>query len=1123
MQYFKHWLAFLTILIVLAAPLLIQAGNASAADETPAGKIINFRGSVRVLADQKEWTSVKRGQAVVPGNVIQTGSDGWVSLILADETLLQLNKDSRFVLKNVAPTAGWIDKSKIAKIGAAVSGSIYNLEKGGVWLRNKNRNTSFEIKTPAVVVGIRGTEVELNVGDDETATLTVLEGKAQAGNEFGKMEVAVREQVVARPKAPLTKRILLTPEDAVQWIIPLPPLFDDRDASPEVKRAFLSLQAGEIKKAQAMMAGWTARRPEESPAWGLYALTAIMLNQKSLALDAAGKAVAMNSRSVNALIIQSYARQMAFDLDGALAATRKALSLDEKNIPALINYARLRFGMDYPDEARKAIETARGLSPENGDVHNLLGFILIAENRTDEAITAFMHAVELDPSLSEPHMGLGIARMRKGEVDAAFEEMSIATLLDPRRSLFLSYWAKMLYQLERFDRALDMLKTARELDPQDPTPELYSAIVLRDLNRPTESIKALNRAIALNDNRAVYRSQFLLDRDLAVKNVDLSILYNQLGLAAWAKNKALSSVKQDYANASGHLFLAGALSEFDDRSWPMQSEFLLARMLMPANVNTFNTFNEYTSFFERPTAGGTLAGSVSDHNGKGTELLTYGAVPKANVAFQTLISYAGNDGWRNTNGEETKNAAALAKWDPTPKDGFMAVASYQKAYQNDIFYPRFEYYPRFNGDKISDPGNRAENEVTRFELGYHRHFSPDSNLLIYAAHLGFSGTFFNKSAFIAPPRIDVLTTADSNRPYYQIQGQYIHKLGSHQFILGTNQYWGENNMTAKYDFFAGTVNFLTTSTINSKNQNLQSYYVQDSWRIAKILTVEGAIYYDHMDNSDAGYGTDWTQNEWGGRFGIIITPTRTDTFRVAAFRYLLPFITSRLDPIDIAGIPVFRNNDEGSLMEEYHAVWEHEWTSGYFSTDIFYLEKKYTHKIIKSGNDEMIDDRGRVTGFELVLNQLLWQGLGLTASYRYQDVNGDKVQVTNREPPLSLTNFNGIPPLPINEREDHLFKVGLKYVHSSGISAGVSEAFLWERFKTTNWQDALTVPAEGRADQKIWLTDARIGYEFPRKKGALNFEMRNIFDNRFNWVTDFFVFKGRAPAREFVLTLSLNF
>lgn len=101
--------------------------------------------------------------------------------------------------------------------------------------------------------------------------------------------------------------------------------------------------------------------------------------------------------------------------------------------------------------------------------------------------------------------------------------------------------------------------------------------------------------------------------------------------------------------------------------------------------------------------------------------------------------------------------------------------------------------------------------------------------------------------------------------------------------------------------------------------------------------------------------------------------------------------------------------------------------------------------------------------------------------------------------------------------------IGLKYVHSSGVSAGVSQAFLWERFKTANWQDALTVPAEGRADQKIWLTDARIGYEFPHKKEALNFEMRNIFDNRFNWVTDFFVFNGRAPAREFVLTLSLNF
>ena len=62
-----------------------------------------------------------------------------------------------------------------------------------------------------------------------------------------------------------------------------------------------------------------------------------------------------------------------------------------------------------------------------------------------------------------------------------------------------------------------------------------------------------------------------------------------------------------------------------------------------------------------------------------------------------------------------------------------------------------------------------------------------------------------------------------------------------------------------------------------------------------------------------------------------------------------------------------------------------------------------------------------------------------------------------------------------------------------------------------------------RVDENIWLTDARIGYEFPRKRGSLSLEMRNVFNQHFNWVTDYFVSAGRAPSRETILTLSVNF
>ena len=78
--------------------------------------------------------------------------------------------------------------------------------------------------------------------------------------------------------------------------------------------------------------------------------------------------------------------------------------------------------------------------------------------------------------------------------------------------------------------------------------------------------------IARNDNRAVYRSRFLLDQDLAARNVNLATLYGELGLNAWARNKALKSIKADYGNFDGHLFYAGALLGLEGRSYSFSSE-----------------------------------------------------------------------------------------------------------------------------------------------------------------------------------------------------------------------------------------------------------------------------------------------------------------------------------------------------------------------------------------------------------------------------------------------------------------------------------------------------------------------------------------------------------------------
>ncbi len=340
--------------------------------------------------------------------------------------------------------------------------------------------------------------------------------------------------------------------------------------------------------------------------------------------------------------------------------------------------------------------------------------------------------------------------------------------------------------------------------------------------------------------------------------------------------------------------------------------------------------------------------------------------------------------------------------------------------------------------------------------------------------------------------------------YYQLQGQFLFKAGTHQLIVGSVQYWGNNDIDGNSSAdvnqvkIAGTVtdvsiNLYRNQLRNDTDRQFRSFYLQDSWQISRYFSAEAALYFDRMENGDPLYKTAWTLNEFNPRLGLIFTPTDQDTFRLAAFRYLLPYITSRIDPMDIGGIPVLRNNFQGSIIREGNLTWEKEWRSGFLSLGGFYLEKEYTHQLINAEAATVEQqDHGRMKGMEIVLNQLLWQGVGLAASYSYRNVQDDSFSEANRE--------------------DNIFIAGLRYIHKLGFSAGLSEIYRHSRFESV-----------GRDDEDIWITDAKVGYEFPKKRGSLTLECRNIFDQRFNWVTDYFVFNGRVPARETILSLAFHF
>src|SRR6185369_11184369 len=77
---------------------------------------------------------------------------------------------------------------------------------------------------------IKGTEFVVDVAEDKTTTITMLEGVVEATNDQGSLTINKGEQAFVEPgKAPV-KRIVVHPRDAVAWALYYPPVLGGKDA-----------------------------------------------------------------------------------------------------------------------------------------------------------------------------------------------------------------------------------------------------------------------------------------------------------------------------------------------------------------------------------------------------------------------------------------------------------------------------------------------------------------------------------------------------------------------------------------------------------------------------------------------------------------------------------------------------------------------------------------------------------------------------------------------------------------------------------------------------------------------------------------------------------------------------
>ena len=310
---------------------------------------------------------------------------------------------------------------------------------------------------------------------------------------------------------------------------------------------YFAMLLGKAAEAREMLesAAASASRPAQLLALSYLAQMDLVQNHKEEAKNRADQALALAPSSPLALLTRGLVDIAYFQLPAAQRRLEAALTADPHLIDAALYLGRLYLGGNYFGRARQTAEQALREAPRDARVLSLAGFVNIAFRRYEKARELFTKAVQASPQLGEAHLGLGFCAFRFGDMEQGLTEILTATLLDPRLASYQNELGKAFYQVRSFDKALATWDYAASLDPKDPTPHFYKGIALTDLNRPGEAIQSINRSIAMNNNRAVFRSRLLLDRDQSTRNYNLARSYSQLGLGEWAQSKALTAVKLD--------------------------------------------------------------------------------------------------------------------------------------------------------------------------------------------------------------------------------------------------------------------------------------------------------------------------------------------------------------------------------------------------------------------------------------------------------------------------------------------------------------------------------------------------------------------------------------------------
>jgi tetratricopeptide (TPR) repeat protein len=1116
------------------------------------------RTGCRTLALVLLWTvslpvSAEVAFAANPGFATLEAVGGEVVVVRQGQTLalspsLPLQLDDVVVTKRGRATVRFHSDGTVLRVGpdSRVQVNETATERGitvffgRVWahvVRWRERPTRFE--SGSTIAAIRGTELAFAVEGDETQ-IAVLEGQVQAQTDAGQLALSGGQVAVGRKgKAPaLVTQV--RPKDAVRWALYYLPVVqvsagdlgdgqgwrarlresvdanhkgdleralaaldgvaenDVRDSRFFSYRASLLLATGSVDAATKDIDRALRLSANDADALSLQAIVAVVDNEPDKALEAARRAVAADSRSATARVAQAYARQARFDLDGARESLESAVKLAPADALAWARLAEIRSSQGLRDEALAAAQKASSLDPNLARTQSVLGFAYLAEVKTHEAREAFTKASALDSSDPLARLGLGLARIREGALDEGSRELEVAVSLDPGQSILRSYLGKAYYEGKRerlVEREFDL---ARQSDPKDPTPWLYDAIFKQTTNRPVEALQSLQQAIALNDNRAVYRSRLLLDSDLAARSASLGRVYSDLGFENLALVEGWSSVNTDPGNYSAHRLLADSYSALPRHEIARVSELLQSQLLQPLNTTPIQpslgesslfllsaqgpsalSFNEFNPLFNRNQLNVQGSFQAAQDNTWAGEGIASGIYGKASFS----VGYSGfkTDGFRTNAMQDDRIANAFAQVELSPTTSVQAELRHRKLETGDVELRYFEN----DFSPLQSETDKATNE----RFGLRHDFSPSLTLLASYMHQD------KDIAFALPDPVAGFDFGlGRNEKANSEEAQLLYRSGRVKLIAGAGRF---DVHSTESNALGGDLAGFTQLTDADTKIGHTNLYAYSHFALPGNVTLTAGVSGDLFD--ETGTATTSTaipgvppdspvptpaavlgkRDQLNPKLGISWTSMSGTTLRAAGFRTLKRTLVTdqTLEPTQVAGFNQFYDDASATRSWVYGGAIDQKLGKKAFAGFEFTgRELTIPQLLFPDGQPPVLEQRDgkeRLARAYLFATPHAWLALG--AEYEYEKFELD---------PQLFFAFRTV--------KTQRVPLSARFFHPSGLSALLSATYLTQdgEFKAPGGNDF----APGSRD--FWVFDAAVRYRLPKRYGFVAIGVNNFTDEK---------------------------